>query len=49
MDGGSTDGTGVAPAEMAVDSDVGPAPIENVTLWERVHAHLRDEILANRL
>ena len=24
-------------------------PIENVTLWERVHAHLRDEILANRL
>ena len=49
MDGGSTDGTGVAPAEMAVDSDVGPAPIENVTLWERVYAHLRDEILANRL
>ena len=34
---------------MAVDSDVGPGPIENVTLWERVHAHLRDEILANRL
>jgi len=27
----------------------GPGPIENVTLWERVHAHLRDEILANRL
>lgn len=24
-------------------------PIENVTLWERVYAHLRDEILANRL
>ena len=39
----------MAPAEMAVDSDVGPGPIENVTLWERVHAHLRDEILANRL
>jgi DNA-binding GntR family transcriptional regulator len=49
VDGGSTDGAGVAPAEMAVDSDVGPGPIENVTLWERVYAHLRDEILANRL
>jgi DNA-binding GntR family transcriptional regulator len=31
------------------DGDLGPGPIENVTLWERVHAHLRDEILANRL
>lgn len=27
----------------------GTGPIENVTLWERVYAHLRDEILANRL
>jgi DNA-binding GntR family transcriptional regulator len=27
-----------------------PAPrLENLTLWERVHQHLREEILANRL
>jgi DNA-binding GntR family transcriptional regulator len=25
------------------------APLENLTLWERVHRHLREEILANRL
>jgi DNA-binding GntR family transcriptional regulator len=33
---------------QGVDGSVA-GPIENVTLWERVHAHLRDEILANRL
>jgi DNA-binding GntR family transcriptional regulator len=26
-----------------------PGPLDNATLWERVHDHLRDEILANRL
>ena len=26
-----------------------PGKLENLTLWERVHAHLREEILANRL
>lgn len=33
----------------AVPASLGAGPIENVTLWEKVHAHLRDEILANRL
>jgi DNA-binding GntR family transcriptional regulator len=28
---------------------VAVAPVENVTLWERVYAHLREEILANTL
>ena len=26
-----------------------PRRLENLTLWQRVHAHLREEILANRL
>ena len=26
-----------------------PAPVENLTLWQRVHDHLRDEILSGRL
>jgi DNA-binding GntR family transcriptional regulator len=26
-----------------------PAPLENLTLWQRVYAHLRDEILEGRL
>lgn len=34
---------------MQSDDGASVAPIENVTLWERVYAHLRDEILANRL
>src|SRR5689334_16319956 len=33
----------------AVAGGLAPGPIENVTLWEKVHAHLREEILANRL
>jgi DNA-binding GntR family transcriptional regulator len=32
-----------------VTDGLGARPIENVTLWEKVHAHLREEILANRL
>ena len=35
--------------QMQSDDGASVAPIENVTLWERVYAHLRDEILANRL
>ena len=31
------------------ESPARKAPVENVTLWERVHQHLREEILANRL
>jgi len=38
-----------AAAIAAVPAGLGAGPIENVTLWEKVHAHLRDEILANRL
>lgn len=34
---------------MQSEDGAAVAPIENVTLWERVYAHLRDEILANRL
>jgi DNA-binding GntR family transcriptional regulator len=38
-----------AAAITAIAAGLGAGPIENVTLWEKVHAHLRDEILANRL
>ena len=36
-------------AEAGDGSAEGAARLENLTLWERVHQHLRDEILANRL
>jgi DNA-binding GntR family transcriptional regulator len=48
-------GTEAAMADQAVAGIPGvpvglaAGPIENVTLWEKVHAHLREEILANRL
>ena len=37
-------------AEALLKHESGPGGrVENLTLWERVHAHLREEILANRL
>ena len=30
----------------SVPDGLAAGPIENVTLWEKVHAHLREEILA---
>lgn len=36
-------------ATPAGDRPGSPARLENLTLWERVHQHLRQEILANRL
>jgi DNA-binding GntR family transcriptional regulator len=37
-------------AEALLKHETGPGgPVENLTLWERVLAHLRDEILQNRL
>jgi DNA-binding GntR family transcriptional regulator len=37
-------------AEALIKQESGPGGrVENLTLWERVHAHLREEILANRL
>jgi len=37
-------------AEALLNHEPGPAsPLENLTLWERVLAHLREEILENRL
>jgi DNA-binding GntR family transcriptional regulator len=37
-------------AEALLNHESGPGGrVENLTLWERVHAHLREEILANRL
>ncbi len=53
MERRSTDGVELVDASAAealtAADGLAPGPIENVTLWERVHAHLRDEILANRL
>ncbi len=40
---------GTASQIREVGGTAAAGPIENVTLWERVYAHLRDEILANRL
>ena len=38
-------------AEPAGEAEpaLGTTKLENLTLWERVHHHLREEILANRL
>jgi DNA-binding GntR family transcriptional regulator len=39
-------------AEAVLREEAGgtsPRRLENLTLWQRVHAHLREEILANRL
>lgn len=37
-------------AEALLNHETGQSGrVENLTLWERVHAHLREEILANRL
>ena len=37
-------------AEALLNHETGPGGrVENLTLWERVLAHLREEILANRL
>jgi DNA-binding GntR family transcriptional regulator len=37
-------------AEALLNHEAGSkGRVENLTLWERVHAHLREEILANRL
>src|SRR5262249_842369 len=41
-----------AMAEALLNQEAEARPggrLENLTLWERVHAHLREEILANRL
>ena len=38
----------MASSAFAPDGEVG-GKLENLTLWERVHGHLREEILANRL
>ena len=35
-------------SEQPIDA-AGRAGIENLTLWQRVHEHLRQEILDNRL
>jgi DNA-binding GntR family transcriptional regulator len=40
--------TNEAAAAREVDAGA-PARFENATLWQRVHEHLRDEILSNRL
>lgn len=37
------------PPEAAVREDERPARLENLTLWQRVYGHLREEILAERL
>jgi DNA-binding GntR family transcriptional regulator len=42
----TTTASGVAAGDGSAE---GAARLENLTLWERVHQHLRDEILANRL
>ena len=34
---------------MASEAALSPAPVENLTLWQRVYDHLRAEILAGRL
>src|SRR5262245_14958847 len=42
----------MAEAEALLNHEAEARPggrLENLTLWERVHAHLREEILANRL
>jgi DNA-binding GntR family transcriptional regulator len=40
----------MAEALLNHEADARPGGrLENLTLWERVHAHLREEILANRL
>ena len=38
----------MANSAMSVDGRV-QGKLENLTLWERVYQHLREEILANRL
>ena len=38
----------MASSAFAADGEVA-GKLENLTLWERVHGHLREEILANRL
>jgi DNA-binding GntR family transcriptional regulator len=39
------------PQDAVTEAAVGtsPAPLENRTLWQRVHQHLREEILSERL
>ncbi len=37
------------PPEAALREDDRPARLENLTLWQRVYDHLREEILAERL
>src|SRR3954465_2999259 len=34
---------------MASEAALSPAPVENLTLWQRVYDHLRSEILAGHL
>src|SRR5712691_4341636 len=36
-------------ADKALTADRRPAQLENLTLWQRAHHHLREEILAGRL
>ncbi len=36
-------------ASLRDPSPESPAPFDNLTLWQRVHEHLRQEILSNRL
>ncbi len=35
--------------DSSADAEGAPAKLENLTLWERVHRYLREEILSNRL
>src|SRR6266478_1264515 len=37
------------PSEAALSQGDRPAQLENLTLWQRAHDHLREEILAGRL
>jgi len=37
------------PSEAALSEGDRPAQLENLTLWQRAHHHLREEILAGRL
>src|SRR3990170_1223751 len=39
----------MATGEAAGDTEAASGKLENLTLWERVHQYLRQEILANRL
>ena len=39
----------LAPERSLAGRAVGDGKLDNLTLWERVYLHLREEILANRL